>query len=1432
MASDSTRRFRSISYCAGLPRIVSAFLFRKIAGLKSAYDRRLLCCSASAVLVMLCSGISWATYGLTFQGVTRTINMGGAISLSSPSAVVVDPSGNLYIADTVNNQIVKVDPQGNASALSISGLSPGLSYPQGIAIDGSGNLYVADSANNRAVEIDTAGNGSVISMGGITLNSPEGIAVDNSGNIFIADTNTSRIIEVPAGGAAAVLNITGTAINTPIGLAVDTSGNLYIADSLHNRVITVASKTTAGTALTISGGVTLSAPSGVAVDAIGNVYIADTGDNRIVMVDKSGNGAILFTNSATLSSPLGVAVDVFGSVYVADTEDNRCLLVNPPVNANVTAGDATYSLNKSVVGFGHVQLGSSSPITLTLPFTIAASPTLGSVSVFTQGTPGLDFTAGSGTTCVSGMTSTSCSVDVQFLPTAPGLRTGAVVLYDNAAPANPILTIPLYGFADSPVAALSPNSATVINTGGVATNYPFQLALDGAGNLYVANYVQTTGSPKAVKILAGGAASAINTSPVTLGTSVTGIAVDGAGNVFIADYYNNRIVVVTPGGIASVLAITGLSPALGQPTELAFDGAGNLYIADYAASGRAYSRAVEISSLVVAGATSSGLGRVIGTGSYSFSSSSMTGLAVAPNGTVYIAARTSNTSHVVQVTAAGAASLLNPTGFTFSNPQGAFVDGMGNLYVEDAGNSRIVRVTSTGVASALSISGLTSPSTLAAGYGVATDALGNFYIPDWNNNRIVLVNVSGALLNFASTKQGLTSTDSPKTATVTNLGNQALVFAADPAYTADFSQSSSGTNQCFNATSLSSGAACNVSVQFTPQSVGSLSAGIIVTDNTLNVSSSTQQVSVSGTGINPGDTTASAVSTNPVAGVDIGQPLTVSATVTDTTVGHTSTIPTGSVSFTDTVGSTVVSLNSGTPVALSGGIATLTGVTLSGAGTHTIAANYLGVSGTFLASSNTTTISVTKAAVTVTGPASQPVAVTNGQAGSVAITVTGPYSGVAVPTGSLTYTVADAGSNTVASGTLSLTAGSSDSTASVPVSASLASGTYSVSVTYGGDSNYAAISTPTTIQVSVGQITPTISWTQPGAITYGTQLASLLTASALNGTTAVPGSFSYTATPSGGSAGAVLGTTVLGAGTYTLTGTFAPADTATYAAASGSVTLTVAKATPTIALTSSADTVLVTNSVTFTSTVSSTISTPTGSVNFYDGTTLLGTASLSQGVATYAISSLAIGSHTVTAAYAGNSNFSSLTSSAITEKVDDFTLNISSGTSSSNTAVPGGTAVYSLAVGPSTGTTFPVPVTLSVSGVPPGASATITPQVIPAGSALTNITLSVQLPAAVASQRHSSGLLALKIFMVLPGMILPAILWLPFRRKSRRQTRRIQNRILGVLLLALLGTSLAGLTGCAKNSGFFGHQQQTYTLTFTATSGSLSHSTNLSLTVE
>ena len=212
----------------------------------------------AAALVLLATGVSFASFSLTFQGLVRQVNTGGSITLSSPAGTVVDGAGDVFVVDTGNNRVVEVNAQGTASVLTISGLSPSLSSPSGVAIDGSGNLYIADTGNSRVVKITAAGAGSAVSTGSVTLSSPRGVALDQSGDIFIADTGNNRIVEVASGGTGSALTITVSSgvstLSSPKGLGVNVSGTLYIADAGNNRVVRLTSGSTTGVVQSILGG--------------------------------------------------------------------------------------------------------------------------------------------------------------------------------------------------------------------------------------------------------------------------------------------------------------------------------------------------------------------------------------------------------------------------------------------------------------------------------------------------------------------------------------------------------------------------------------------------------------------------------------------------------------------------------------------------------------------------------------------------------------------------------------------------------------------------------------------------------------------------------------------------------------------------------------------------------------------------------------------------------------------------------------------------------------------------------------------------------------------------------------------------------------------------------------------------------------------------
>jgi hypothetical protein len=371
--------------------------------------------------------------------------------------------------------------------------------------------------------------------------------------------------------------------------------------------------------------------------------------------------------------------------------------------------------------------------------------------------------------------------------------------------------------------------------------------------------------------------------------------------------------------------------------------------------------------------------------------------------------------------------------------------------------------------------------------------------------------------------------------------------------------------------------------------------------------------------------------------------------------------------------------------------------------------------------------------------------------------------------------------------------------------------TLSVTFTPTDTTDYSTVTT--TVPLNVTQATPTITWPAPAAITYGTALS----ATQLNATASVAGSIVYT--PAAG--------TVLTPGSQTVSATLTPTDSTDYTTATSTVTLPVSKATPAIALATSSISAYVLNPVIFTATVTSSAGAPTGTVAFYDGITLLSTESMTSGIATYQTSALLAGTHTITAVYSGDTNFGTVTSSALSQVIENFTIGSSGGTSSI-TANPGAQAVYTFTVTPPTGTTFAGPITFSVTGMPTGATAAFAPATVPAGAGTTTVTMTVTLPASAAVRPEEKPFPRGGLPVVALGLLL-----LPFAGRLRRTARGLK----GTVCLVFVGLALAaGLTSCGGGAGGGGGGSSTppqnYVLTVTASAGSLSNTFAVGLVVE
>jgi hypothetical protein len=387
------------------------------------------------------------------------------------------------------------------------------------------------------------------------------------------------------------------------------------------------------------------------------------------------------------------------------------------------------------------------------------------------------------------------------------------------------------------------------------------------------------------------------------------------------------------------------------------------------------------------------------------------------------------------------------------------------------------------------------------------------------------------------------------------------------------------------------------------------------------------------------------------------------------------------------------------------------------------------------------------------------------------------------------------------------------STVSDPVTFTLSVGSSpTASLADGSSVIKATISSPTfsndvvVTDPIVFQQKSTINWPAPASIVYGTALSGLQ----LDATSTDPGTIVYT--PAIG--------TLLPAGQHTLTAVFTPSDNASFTPTTATVILTVTPFMPVISVSPTPNPAFISNAVTITASIPSTAGAPSGTVAFYDGATQLGSTELSNGTATLATSALAMGHHSITAIYSGDANYQPSGSAAMKETVQDFAIASSGGSPTGTpTVYPGSPVSYAIVISPLGGTTLAGALNLSIEGLPANATAEFTPAVVAANSGTTNVVLRVTTPTLAAAETKRNPLGDGSVPLAL-GLVL-----LPFASRLRKA----RQRWIPMVLLAIAGAALAlGVTGC----GGITYTPKNFTMTVTATSGNLSHSSAVKLTVE
>lgn len=457
--------------------------------------------------------------------------------LSSPAGIAVDNSGNVFIADTVNYRVRRVSPQGvittvagngtngfggdggSATSAQLSFIYAG-NYTSGVAVDADGNLFIADSANNRVRRVTpqgiittVAGDGSG-GFGGdggqatsAQLSYPSAIAADASGNLFISDYYNDRIRKVTPQGIISTVAGDGTrgfggdggpatsaALYAPLGLALDPSGNLFIADMGNNRIRKVTPQGAISTVVgngtwgfSGDGGPAISAELeriyGVAVDKFGNILVPDWSNDRIreVALDGTistvagGNGSGLGSGGPATSDelfyPWAITIDTTGNLFIAGSGGGviRELIPSPTSTAGcVYSVDPSYRSFDAIGGTNNVSVLTSGSgcywLAISYADWITATPTglqsgIGLVNYTVN--PNMNPVARSGTVWIAG---NSMNIDQ-----------AAIVCSDTVSPLN--IVVPPTGAVGAILAVTAPSPNCGWNAGA---NVPWILV--GSGN--------------------------------------------------------------------------------------------------------------------------------------------------------------------------------------------------------------------------------------------------------------------------------------------------------------------------------------------------------------------------------------------------------------------------------------------------------------------------------------------------------------------------------------------------------------------------------------------------------------------------------------------------------------------------------------------------------------------------------------------------------------------------------------------------------------------------------------------------------------------------------------------------------------------------------------------------------------------------------------
>jgi len=791
---------------------------------------------------------------------------------------------------------------GNTAVCAVGQYTAAAQYywlPDGIAADGQGNTYM------YTVQDSTYGSGSY------------GIFKCNQAcnDQLVGGSATQYTVKLP---------------NSISSMIADYAGNVYFTDEQRLYVIPAGSPDNSNTPAVFD--YSYNQPYGVTMDQAGNLYVSDqAGIWKTEAVETTGGAPCKGKADPCKLNPYSewlvvpVTIPTLGyqygnnQSYMGAAVDNRGNIL---FNTGMPAHYDPVPVEKASLWSGTfppTAIGSAASSGPTFNIVFNATTTIASIKAVQGNAPATEFVVTPGS-CAPGSfaAKTTCSFTVSFTPSAVGVRTGAVLITDSNGTTTSTL---LNGVGIGAAVAVDPGTPNAI---GATYKTPAGIAVDGAGNVYVAD----PGAGTVQEYPAGGGAA------ISIGTSLsvpTSVAVDAAGDVYILNQGTSNsssagtgsvVEVPNVGGVLSNSAQKTLVSGLNTPSDVVLDGLGNLYITLTGSN-----QVVQASSADLDGSDQA----LVPLG---YGLSAPTGIALDSAGNVYVADTGNN--RVVEI----GDGFENTVGNSTTAPTGVAVDPSGSVLIAD-GSGRILRVPNeNNPASPVGLNQLDQQvlaSPLISPYSIRMDSSGNLYASDMQTGMVdELVRTTGTI-NFGN--WNVNTVSDTQAIVLSNIGNTTValgspLFAPVPA-SSGFSVSAGTGSLACSSGNFYQGYNCDLGATFAPTAVGPSSYPLVFSAPAQNTSAST--IDLVGVGVNEGSVTVNLVQTAPTGTITYGEPITITANVAPTSG---SVAPTGYVVFTfDGQVETPIAVTSASGSATASAVLNLPA---QNAGAHSVSAYYEG----------------------------------------------------------------------------------------------------------------------------------------------------------------------------------------------------------------------------------------------------------------------------------------------------------------------------------------------------------------------------------------------------------------------------------------------------------------------------------------------------------